>query len=219
MSAEENKAMLRRLVDALNAGNMDVMDELCTPELAAQAKQGFTAYRSEFPDWREEVVDLVAEEDKVVGRFKYSGTHRGEMMSIAPTGRRMDVDEVYFFRVENGKFVEFWGLEDNLTRMRQLGLLPPRPVAVARMLAYYAKKLGARLRQRRYVASKNTVAIWCRSPNSGAEPNLGASPRSCCWVDTPLRKIRLHPPPVSRAQAYVACLLSKRIFGRLAASY
>jgi predicted ester cyclase len=149
MSAEENKAMLRRLVDeGLNAGNMDVVDELFTPELVEQQKKGFTAYRSAFPDWREEVVDLVAEEDKVVGRFKCSGTHRGEMMGIAPTGRRMEVDEVYFLRVENGKFVEFWGLEDNLTRMRHLGLLPPRPVAVARMLAHYAKKLGSRLRRR-----------------------------------------------------------------------
>ena len=149
MSAEENKAMLRRLVEAHNAGNMEVMDELFTPELAEQAKQGYTAFRSAFPDWREEIVDVVAEEDRVVGRFKCSGTHRGEMMSIAPTGRRMEVDEVYFLRVQDGKFVEFWGLEDNLTRMRQLGLLPPRPVAVARMLAYYAKKLNARLRQRR----------------------------------------------------------------------
>jgi hypothetical protein len=117
VSAEENKAMLRRLVDeGLNAGNMDVVDELFTPEVAA--------------------------------RFKCTGTHRGEMMGIAPTGRHMEVDEVYFLRVQDGKFVEFWGLEDNLTRMRQLGLLPPRPVAVARMLAYYAKKLSARLRQR-----------------------------------------------------------------------
>jgi predicted ester cyclase len=150
VSVEENKAMLRRLVDeGLNAGNMDVVDELFTPELAEQQKKGFTAYRSAFPDWREEVVDLVAEEDKVVGRFKCSGTHRGEMMGIAPTGRRMEVDEVYFLRVEDGKFVEFWGLEDNLTRMRQLGLLPPRPVAVARMLAHYAKKLNSRLRDRR----------------------------------------------------------------------
>jgi predicted ester cyclase len=149
VSAEENKAMLRRLVDeGLNAGNMDVVDELLTPELAEQQKKGFTAYRSAFPDWREEIVDVVAEEDTVAARFKCTGTHRGEMMGIAPTGRHMEVDEVYFLRVQDGKFVEFWGLEDNLTRMRQLGLLPPRPVAVARMLAYYAKKLSARLRQR-----------------------------------------------------------------------
>ena len=148
MSAEENKAMLRRLLDALNTGDMDVVGELFTPELAEQAKKGFTAYRSAFPDWREEIVEVVAEEDTVAARLKCSGTHRGEMMGIAPTGRHMEVDEVYFLRVQEGKFVEFWGLEDNLTRMRQIGLLAPRPVAVARMLAYYAKKLSARLRQR-----------------------------------------------------------------------
>ena len=146
MSAEENKAMVRRLLEAINTGNMDVVDELFSPEVAGQAKQNYTAFRSAFPDWREEIVDVVAEEDKVVGRFKCSGTNRGEMMGIAPTGRHMEVDEVYFLRVENGKFVEFWGLEDNLARMRQLGLLPPRPVAVARMLIYYAKKLRSRLR-------------------------------------------------------------------------
>ena len=146
MSAEENKALVRRLLEAINTGNMDVVDELFSPEVAGQAKQGFTAFRSAFPDWREEIVDLVAEEDKVMGRFKCSGTHQGEMMGIAPTGRHMEVDEVYFLRVENGKFVEFWGLEDNLSRIRQLGLLPPRPVAVARMLIYYAKKMRSRLR-------------------------------------------------------------------------
>jgi predicted ester cyclase len=143
----ENKAMVHRLLEAINTANMDVMDELFAPELAGQAKQGFTAFRSAFPDWREDIVDLVAEEDKVVVRFKCSGTHRGEMMGIPPTGRRQEVDEVYFLRVEDGKFVEFWGLEDNLTRMRQLGLLPPRPGALAHILVHYAKKLRSRLRR------------------------------------------------------------------------
>jgi predicted ester cyclase len=149
MSAEENKAILRRLVEALNAGDMDLMDELFAPELAAQSKQDYTAIRSAFPDWREEIVDVVTEGDKVVGRFKCSGTHRGEMMGIPPTGRRQEVDEVYFLRVGDGKFVEFWGLEDNLTRMRQLGLIPPRPGVLARVLIYYAKKLRFRLPKRR----------------------------------------------------------------------
>jgi predicted ester cyclase len=142
---DENKALLRRLLEAYNTGNMAVVDELFVPELAERAKQGFTAYRSAFPDWCEEIVDVVAEGDKVVGRFKCSGTHRGEMTGIPPTGRHMEVDEVYFLRVENGKFVEFWGLEDNLTRMRQLGLLPPRPGVVLRVATYYAKKLRSKL--------------------------------------------------------------------------
>jgi predicted ester cyclase len=147
VSTEENKAMVHRLLEALNTGNMDVVDELFAPELAERAKQGFTTFRSAFPDWREEIVDVVAEGDKVVGRFKCSGTHRGEMMGIPPTGRHMEVDEVYFLRVEDGKFVEFWGLEDNLTRMRQLGLLPPRPGALAHILLHYAKKMRSRLRR------------------------------------------------------------------------
>ena len=56
-------------------------------------------------------------------RFRCSGTHRGEFLSEAPTGKRMEVDEVYFLRVEDGKFVDFWSLEDSMNRMRQLGLL------------------------------------------------------------------------------------------------
>ena len=69
--------------------------------------------RSAFPDWREEVVDLVAEDDKVAGRFKCSDTHRGEFLGVAPTGKRMGVDKVFFLRVEDGKFVAFWALDSS----------------------------------------------------------------------------------------------------------
>jgi predicted ester cyclase len=91
-----------------------------------RVKRLFTEFYSAFPDWREEIVELVAEGNTVVGRFKCSGTHRGEFLGEPPTGKRMEVDEVFFLRVEDGKFVCFWGLEDSLARMRQLGLLPSR---------------------------------------------------------------------------------------------
>jgi predicted ester cyclase len=58
------------------------------------------------------------------GRFKCSGTHQGEFQGEPPTGKRMEVDEVHLLRVEDGKFVDLWGLEDDLNRMRQLGLVP-----------------------------------------------------------------------------------------------
>jgi predicted ester cyclase len=148
VSAEENKAMLRRLLEAINTANMEVIDELFAPELAQRVKQRFIAFRSTFPNWHEEIVEMVAEGDKVVGRFKCTGTHQGEMMGMPPTGRHMEVGEVYFLRAEDGKFVEFWGLVDNLTRMRQLGVLPPRPGVLAHVLLYYTKKLRSRLRKR-----------------------------------------------------------------------
>ena len=69
-------------------------------------------------------MQLVGEGDMVAGRFRCSGTHLGEFLGEAPTGRRMEVEEVFFLRAEGDRFEEFWGLEDSLGRMRQLGLLP-----------------------------------------------------------------------------------------------
>jgi predicted ester cyclase len=72
-----------------------------------------------------EIVDLITEGDTVVGHFKCSGTHGGEWLGVAPTGRRIKrVDEVYVFRVKDGKLSSAMGVEDNLTRMHQLGLRP-----------------------------------------------------------------------------------------------
>ena len=124
---EQIKSMVRRLVMAINAGGEAVaVDELFAPRAARRVKRLFEEFRTAFPDWREEVVALVAEEGTVAGRFRCSGTHLGEFLGEPPTGRRMEVEEVFFLRVEEGKFVDFWALEDSMRRMRQLGLLPPR---------------------------------------------------------------------------------------------
>ncbi len=123
--SEENKAMVRRMVDAINAGEEgEAVEELFTPRAARRVGRLFAQFRSAFPDWQEEIVQLVAEGDTVAGRFKCSGTHQGEFLGEAPTGRRMEVEEVFFLRAEGGRLAEFWGLEDSLGRMRQLGLLP-----------------------------------------------------------------------------------------------
>ncbi len=123
--SEENKAMVRRMVEGINAGvEKATVDELFAPRAARRVKRLFAEFRAAFPDWQEEIVQLVAEGDAVAGRFRCSGTHRGEFLGEAPTGKRMDVEEVFFLRVEDGKFVNFWGLEDSLGRLRQLGLVP-----------------------------------------------------------------------------------------------
>jgi predicted ester cyclase len=122
--SEENKTMVRRMVEGINAGDIEsIVDELFAPRSARRVKRLFTEFYTAFPDWREEIVELVAEGNTVAGRFKCSGTHRGEFLGEAPTGERMEVEEVFFLRVEDGKFVDFWALEDSLSRMRQLGLV------------------------------------------------------------------------------------------------
>ena len=71
------------------------------------------------------IVDLVAEGDKVVAHFRCSGTHSGEWLGVPPTRARFeDVDEIYIFTVRNGKLSDALGVEDNVSRMRQLGITP-----------------------------------------------------------------------------------------------
>jgi predicted ester cyclase len=120
--------MVRRMVEAINAGEEEAtVEELFDPRTARRVKRLFAEFRSAFPDWHEEAVQLVAEGDTVAGRFRCSGTHLGEFLGNPPTGKRMEVEEVFFVRAEDGRFVDFWGLEDSLGRLRQLGLLPPGP--------------------------------------------------------------------------------------------
>ena len=121
---ERNKAIIRRLVaEVLNAGRMEVIDELYAPRLARGAKRWIAPFRASFPDMQMEVVDLIAEGDNVVARFTCSGTHLGEWLGHAPTGRRFEaIDEVYFFRLREGRIVHAWGIEDTLKRLEQLGL-------------------------------------------------------------------------------------------------
>lgn len=144
MTAEQNKLLIQRLVEeAVNQGNLDVLAEVADGEFAQAARQWVGPFRAAFPDFSMEIVDLVAEEkvpgeevpkeevageevageEKVAAHFRCSGTHLGEWMGRPPSGRRFqDVDEIYIFRVRNGKLTDATGVEDNLSRMRQLGL-------------------------------------------------------------------------------------------------
>ena len=105
----------------MNGGDLDLIEQLFSPGMSAPAKGWIVPFRESFPDAEMEIVELVAEGEKVVGRFRCSGTNLGEWHGKPPTGRRFeDVDEVYFFRVVDGRIVEAWGLEDTIDRLRQL---------------------------------------------------------------------------------------------------
>jgi predicted ester cyclase len=123
MTESSKKELVRRLVDeAMNARRFEVLDELCTPRLATQLRQAFEEFVLAFPDWNQELVELIAEGDRVVAHCTCSGTQHGAFVGHAATGRRMaGVHEVFIFRVQNGRLCEVWSLEDTWERMRQLG--------------------------------------------------------------------------------------------------
>ena len=111
--------------EVINGGRLDLIDELYAPQMAAGARRWIAPFRESFPDVQMEIVELIAEGEKVVGRFRCSGTNLGPWRGHPPTGRRFErVDEVYIYRVRDGRITEAWGLEDNRSRERQLGLSP-----------------------------------------------------------------------------------------------
>jgi predicted ester cyclase len=122
---DHNRALVRRFVEIVNDGELTDLDEVAESAFADGARRWIAPFRESFPDFRMDVVDVIAEPDKVVGHFKCSGTNEGEWQGKAPTGRRFeDIDEIYIFRVEGGKLAgALAAVEDNVKRMRQLGTL------------------------------------------------------------------------------------------------
>jgi predicted ester cyclase len=123
-TSDDNKALIRRLIDeVVNARDPTAIDELADGEFAGIARRWIGPFRDAFPDFRMEIVELVAEGDKVAAHFRCSGTHRGAWRGVEPTGRRFEnVDEIYIFKVRDGRLTSALGLEDNLKRTRQLGI-------------------------------------------------------------------------------------------------
>jgi predicted ester cyclase len=76
--SNQHKAIVRRLIaEVMNAGRLEVIDELYTPRLALAARRWIAPFRASFPDVHMEIVALIAEGDTVVGRFRCTGTHLG----------------------------------------------------------------------------------------------------------------------------------------------
>jgi predicted ester cyclase len=125
MTPQQNKHLVHRLVEIVNQRDFASIDEVASGQIATEARRWVGPFSESFPDFRMDVIDVIAEDDKVVGYFKCSGTHEGEWRGHPPTGRRFEgIDEVYAFRVQDGKLASALAVvEDNLTRLRQLGLV------------------------------------------------------------------------------------------------
>ena len=136
MSAEEHKELVRSFVEKFwNEGNTAVADELMASDAAihmptgevvdVDGLKGFAgAFRGSFPDWHSTFEELVAEGDRVAERWTGRGTHRGELQGIQPTGKRVEVPGSVFYRIIEGKIVEFRGQLDMMGMMQQLGAMP-----------------------------------------------------------------------------------------------
>ena len=134
--AVENRAVVMRYVEEVwNGHDLGAIDRLVSPEYVNHAA-GTEEYRHGgarravewmlcvFPDHRFEVEDAAADGQTVALRGTMVATHEGELMGIAPTGRRVAARQSHWFRVADGKLAEHWAVRDDLGMLRQMGVLP-----------------------------------------------------------------------------------------------
>ena len=131
MSVEENKAIVRRWFEEPWA-NLDILDEIVAADVTAGDIHSLDAYKqvasewiTGFPDGGYVVEDIIAEGDKVVARYAFSGTHTGEWFGIPPTNKQVSVGGTMTYRIADDKIVEQWGHRDAFRFYTQLGLIPP----------------------------------------------------------------------------------------------
>ena len=133
----DHAAAMKRLYDLINAGNIDGFGELLAEDFVEHeelpglepGKEGvkklFHMYRAAFPDLRMEAQDVLVSGDKAVARVRATGTHEGEFLGIASTGRSVDVQLIDIIRFgDDGLAHEHWGVFDALAMMQQLGAIP-----------------------------------------------------------------------------------------------
>lgn len=135
-SAEVNKDRIRRVIEDLySRGDLSVAEELydtnyirhdpATPDVGtglSAIKQVVNTYRTAFPDLELTVEDIIAEGDKVLGRWSARGTHRGELQGASPTGKRFEIAGLTLMQFADGQIVEEWTNWDVLGMMQQLGI-------------------------------------------------------------------------------------------------
>ena len=148
--SEVNKAIVRRFVDeVVNRGDLGAVDELLAPnflehdalipgalaqssdmgEVASthlmgreSAKRQYALLHAGFPDLEVTVEDYVAEGERVALRSMWRGTHRGEFLGVAPTGRTIALENLELLRLQRGQIIEHWGLMDGTTLLTLLGV-------------------------------------------------------------------------------------------------
>jgi steroid delta-isomerase-like uncharacterized protein len=137
MTIQENKNIARRFIQVWGQGNLDIIDELAAPSISVHYpvmpqiirgtqmfRQILEGFRSAIPDSKLIIEEEIAEDDKVMIRWSFSGTHQGSVLGIPGTGRKVKWTGITIYRIVEGKVMEEKGEEDNLGFLRQVGFVP-----------------------------------------------------------------------------------------------
>ena len=137
MTSEANKLTMHRFVEFINTASQKLAEELISPNAIfhvpgrpepMRGPAGYLAIikmmRGGFPDIQWTLEEMVAEGDKVAARFIMRGTHQGTFFGVPPSGKKIAVQAMNFYRLSDGKFVEERGQPDMLGLLQQIGAAP-----------------------------------------------------------------------------------------------
>ena len=136
MSKEINQAALGKFAEAVNSGNFDVFDQIVAPDCVdhdpaagqidgpAGYRMFFSGMRAAFPDMAVALETMVANDDTIAFAYTLTGTQKGALMGIPPSGRKVRIRGLQISKFNGGKMVERWGSSDELTLLKQIGAIP-----------------------------------------------------------------------------------------------
>ena len=144
---DANKALVRRLVEeGFNKGKLDVVDEIVAPDVVTHnpiildapvgpdsVRGGIEMIRQSFPDIEVEILDMIAEGDRVAVFLLMSGTNAGDYRRGGATGKKGSLRAFFIWRVADGQLAESWGVADRFDLLQQLGMIPSDDEIAARM--------------------------------------------------------------------------------------
>ena len=129
---DKNIAVVKKYHEVWSNGNIKELDQIIAPNFKSHfiggfeyqgidgAKNSVLETKKAFPDWKEEIVDIIAQDDKVVTRYHSTGTQLGNWDGIDSTGNKVDIYEASIYRLEKGKIVEQWGFWDEINLKKQM---------------------------------------------------------------------------------------------------
>lgn len=134
ITTEQNIVVVKKYHEIWSTGNVDELDDIISPEFQSHfiggfeysgidgAKNAVLETKKAFPDWTENIIEIITQGDKVVTRYRSTGTHLDNWDGIEGTGNKVDIEEMSIYHLKNGKIIKQWGFWDEIELKKQLTL-------------------------------------------------------------------------------------------------
>lgn len=131
-TTEQNIVVVKKYHEIWTTGNVDELNDIISPGFKSHfiggfeysgiegAKNSVLETKKAFPDWTENIIEIITQGDKVVTRYRSTGTHMDKWDGIEGTGNKVEIEEMSVYHLKNGKIIEQWGFWDEIELKKQM---------------------------------------------------------------------------------------------------